>query len=235
VKNKPLDPDQAREIGIRQKVVRICALFEVEKGKLHWQGEKEPLANLVETILSHNTNDRNRDLAYDSLINRYPTWQDVHQASREELAEVIRSAGLNQQKAERIHNLLEFLQSTQGDFTADFLKTLTFDEAVEALGHLKGIGLKTLAVVMCFSLGRDIFPVDTHVHRLCRRLGFVPNSFDAVKTFQAMRTKVPDGKSYQFHLHLIQHGREICHARKPECEKCIVQKDCLYYFQLLRH
>jgi endonuclease-3 len=105
---------------------------------------------------------------------------------------------------------------------------MEFDEALETLGHLKGVSFKTMSVVMCFDLGRDIFPVDTHVHRICRRIGFVPDSYTAVKTFHAMRPLVPEGKSHQFHLHLINHGRQICDARKPKCDRCFVYHLCRY-------
>ncbi len=223
------DPGTAGEKTLAAKVARVVKLFEREKGVLAWPGRRDPLKGLVETILSHNTNDRNRDMASDALHERYKSWAEVHAAPPDELAEVVRSAGLNRQKARRIQGLLEYLKLTHGEYSADFLDGLDFDQAVEALGRLEGIGLKTLAVVMAFDLGVDVFPVDTHVHRLCRRIGFVPDSFDAVKTFKAMRSRVPRGKGYQFHLHLIRHGREICKARQPNCEACFVGRECRSY------
>ncbi len=218
-----MDPDKAAHVK------RVVSLFEKEKGRLDWQGRRDPLEGLVETILSQNTNDKNRDLAYAALQKRYGSWQEVHEAPFEELAEVVRPAGLNRQKAERIQALLGWLKENHGEYTADFLDGMTFEEAVEELGHLKGLGLKTLSVVMCFDLGVDVFPVDTHVHRLCRRLGFVQESKDRNRTFREMQPLVPEGKSHQFHLHLIRHGREICHARKPDCEHCFAASECAYF------
>ncbi len=223
------DPSVASQRVLKNRVRNVSDTFEEVQGKLDWPGINDPLEGLVNTLLSHNTNDRNRDLAYDALLERYPAWELVHKAPFEELADTIRSAGLNRQKAERIQALLDYLYATHGEYTADFLKGMTFDEAMAELSHLKGVSYKTMAVVMCFDLGVDVFPVDTHVHRLCKRIGFVPESYDAVKTFKTMRPLVPEGKSYQLHLHLIHHGRLVCHARKPECERCLVKELCRYY------
>ncbi|MDP8205590.1 MAG: endonuclease III [Candidatus Electryonea clarkiae] len=219
------------EKALTAKVDRLVRKFEHEKGALSFKSPADPMAGLVNTLLSHNTTDKNRDRAYASLIEKYPTWEEVHKAPVEELAGIIRVAGLNRQKAERLKGLLGYLKDTQGAYSVDFLREMNFDQAVDALGHLKGIGFKTLAVVMCFNLGVDVFPVDTHVHRLSKRLGLVPEKYDAVKTFKALRPRIPAEKSYQFHLHLIQYGREICHARKPECGKCFVKDECPYYLK----
>jgi endonuclease-3 len=210
-------------------VHRVVDRFEREKGKRTFPGRKDPLAGLVKTLLTHNTTDANAFPAFDDLVEKYPTWQQVHKAPHAEIAKVIRRAGLYNQKAERIQKLLGYVKETYCDYNADILDTMDFDQALEAFGHLPGVKHKTLAVVLAFDLGVDVFPVDTHVHRLCRRFGFVPDKFDAVKTFHAMRLLVPDGKSYQFHLHLIEHGRETCHARKPDCGNCFACDLCLYY------
>ncbi|MBZ0265883.1 endonuclease III [bacterium] len=228
---KPPDPMTASQRTLQNKVAKVCQLFEENVGEIDHPTTADPLASLVETLLSHNTNDRNRDIAFKNLLETYPDWEAVHHAPHEELAQVVRVAGLNRQKAKRIQELLAYVKETHGEYTADFLREMTFEEAVEELGHLKGMGFKTIAVVMCFTLGVDVFPVDTHVHRLSKRIGFVPEKYDAVKTFKAMRPLVPEGKSYQFHLHLITHGRQVCHARKPKCEECFVREHCLYYFQ----
>ncbi len=228
------DPATAGEKVLQEKVRRVVHLCEDELGEIPWPGPKDPLEGLVVTLLSHNTNDNNRDRAWRALRARYPDWEAVRRAPVEELAGTIRVAGLNRQKAARIQALLGWLKETQGAYTADFLRSMSFDEAVGALGHLKGVGFKTIAVVMAFDLGEDVFPVDTHVHRLCRRLGFVPESYDAVKTFHAMRGRVPEGRGYSFHLHLITHGRNVCRARKPECERCFLRGECLHYDRRVR-
>ncbi len=229
---KPVDPASVSEKTLQSKVKRIVSRFESEKGALHFTKRSYPLSGLINTILSQNTNDNNRDKAYTELRTKYRTWKEVHEAPVDDVAQAIRTAGLNKQKASRIQALLEYLKNTRGDYKADFLKEMDFDQALAEIGHLKGIGPKTLSVVLAFNLGVDVFPVDTHVHRLCKRLGFVPDNFDAVKTFNAMRNRVPAGKSYQFHLHLIFFGRKTCHARKPKCHECFIQDECYYYHNL---
>lgn len=223
------DPESATVDVMRERVAEVARRFEEEKGKLNFPGMRDPMAGLIRTLLTHNTTDPNAFEAYDRMVARYPSWKEVHHAPVKDLANTIRIAGLNNQKAARIQQLLGYVYDTYGEYTADALKGMNFDQALEAFGHLPGVKHKTLAVVLAFDLGVDVFPVDTHVHRLCRRLGFVPDSFDPVKTFTAMRPLVPKGKSYQFHLHLITHGREVCHARGPECEACLARDLCLYY------
>ena len=225
------DPATASTEVLRKKVARVAALCETVKGPLVFPGERDPLPGLVQTLLSHNTTDPNAFAAYDTMMAKYGSWEAVHKAPHEELSQTIRVAGLNNQKAARIQALLGFVKQTYGEYTADALRDMEFDEAFATFSHLQGVKHKTLAVVLCFDLGKDVFAVDTHVHRLCRRLGFVPDSYDPVKTFTAMRELVPKGLAYQFHIHLIRHGREVCHSRKPECESCFLRDECLYYSQ----
>ncbi len=222
------NPNKMNKTEIADKVTRIVERFEEEKGALKFTKEGNPLDGLVLTLLSHSTNDDNRDRAWDKIKETYPDWASVHNAPHEELAAVVRVAGLNRQKAARIQAMLGYLLGSEGKYSADFLRGMNFDQAFERLGHLKGVGLKTLAVVMAFELGEDVFPVDTHVHRLSKRFGIVPEKFNAVKTFHSLRDKIPEGKSYQFHLHLIYFGRETCQARKPKCDSCFIKDECLY-------
>ncbi|MBS1261044.1 MAG: Ultraviolet N-glycosylase/AP lyase [Calditrichaeota bacterium] len=226
---EPPDPATACERTMRARVREVCARFEAEKGRLTWPGPRDPLAGLVRTLLSHNTTDVNAFAAYDRMRERYPDWEDVQHAPHDELAGTIRIAGLHNQKAERIQALLAFANREYGAYTADALAEMEFDDALETFGHLKGVKHKTLAVVLCFDLGRDLFPVDTHVHRVSRRLGFVPENATAVSTFARMNVLAPAGKSYQFHKHLIAHGRDTCHARSPKCGRCFVRDLCRAY------
>lgn len=223
------DPKNASKKTLREKVARVVELCEQQRGLLLFPGERDPLPGLVQTLLTHNTTDPNAFAAYDRMLEKYGSWQAIHEAPKEELAATIRIAGLHNQKADRIQALLGFLKETYGEYNADVLKGMEFDEAFETFGHLHGVKHKTLAVVLCFDLGKDVFAVDTHVHRLCTRLGFVPEKYDPVKTFTAMRELVPEGMSHQFHIHLIRHGREVCHSRKPDCEACTLQSECRYY------
>ncbi len=222
------DPAKASDKVMRARVADVAALFEREKGPLKWPGRRDPLAGLVQTLLSHNTTDPNAFAAYDRMMERYGDWASVHHAPHAELSETIRIAGLNNQKAERIQDLLAFVKETYGDYTADALESMDFDEAFATFGHLKGVKHKTLAVVLTFDLGKDVFAVDTHVHRVCQRIGFVTEKATAVRTFERMNELVPDGRGYQFHVHLIRHGRQICKARGPLCNECFVRDLCRF-------
>ncbi len=224
-----LDPETADKEALKKKARRISDLFIEEKGRHRWPGRRDPLAGLIQTLLSHNTTDPNAFAAYDRMLERYGMWKAVHRAPHAELAETIRVAGLNNQKAERIQKLLDFVHRTYGEYTADALEGMDFEQALEQFGHLPGIKHKTLAVVLCFDLGKDVFAVDTHVHRVCRRLGLVPEGATAVKTFQLMQPLVPEGRAYTFHIHLIRHGRETCKARKPACDQCFISHHCRYF------
>jgi endonuclease III len=222
------DPIKASDKVMRKRVAEIADLFEREEGVLRWPGKRDPLAGLVQTLLSHNTTDPNAFAAYDRIWERYPDWEAVSNAPHSELAETIRVAGLNNQKAERIQDLLRFVKQEFGEYSADSLAEMEFDEAFASFGHLKGVKHKTLGVVLTFDLGKDVFAVDTHVHRVCGRIGFVPEKATAVKTFQRMNELVPDGLAYQFHIHLIRHGRRVCSARSPKCSECYVRSLCQF-------
>ncbi len=204
----------------------IARILEREHGEPRWEGPGDPLDSLIRTILSQNTNDNNRDLAYRRLRERFQTWRGVMSASRDEVAESIRPAGLANQKSERLIAILRWIEKTYGELNLDFLHEMPTDEAFETFTRLKGIGVKTMAVVLMFACGREVFPVDTHVHRVTRRLGLVPEAADAVKTFRLMAPLVPEGKSYSLHMNLIRFGRSVCTARSPKCLHCPLFTHC---------
>jgi endonuclease III len=188
-----------------------------------------PLDNLMLTLLSQNTNDRNRDVAYQRLRQRFPTWEAVLAAPVEQVADAIRPAGLANQKSQRMQAILRWIQTTYGALNLDCLCDMDPQDAMQTFCQLKGIGVKTMAVVLTFSCGKDIFPVDTHVHRLCKRIGLVPpDTPSAEKTFALMQPLVPAGKAFSFHINLITHGRTICLARKPACDRCSLREMCDY-------
>ncbi len=200
-------------------------------GEPTWRQHLPPLAELVNTILSQNTNDINRDVAFDRLVDRFGrgNWEAVRDAPVEELIEAVRPAGLAQQKAPRIQNALRVITEQQGAIDLDFLADLPIDEAKKWLVDLPGVGPKTAAIVLLFGFGRPAFPVDTHVHRLTRRLGLIPAKISAEKAHDALEHIVPDEHYYPLHLNLIRHGREVCQARKPKCQDCHLQLHCSYY------
>lgn len=189
-------------------------------------GEKtDIIETLVATILSQNTSDVNSERAYAQLRVTYPTWDSVADADPRELARVIRSGGLADQKAATIQNALRTFRSQYGGFTLVEYTGRSDDELLEELTTIPGVGLKTAACVLMFSLHRDICAVDTHIHRIANRLGVVRTS-SPDKTFHALRPLIPKGKARRLHVDLILFGRNICKARSPHCHECPLADLC---------
>lgn len=174
---------------------------------------------LVETILSQNTNDINRDKAFKNLKETYDTWEEVENADREELTDTIRIAGLGPTKAERIQESLRIVREDQGKYNLDFINDLTIDEGKKWLTDIPGIGPKTAAIILCFYFKKPVMPVDTHVHRVSKRLDLIPESASRTKAHTLLEDRVPDDIKYEFHRLLIEHGRKHCKAQNPTCEE----------------
>ena len=192
----------------------------------------DPLAALVNTILSQNTNDRNRDIAFAALREQFPTWEAVRDAPVDALIEAIRPAGLAPAKGPKIHAALQRITAELGYLSLAFQQTLPLEEARQWLMNLNGVGPKTAAIVLLFALGRPGFPVDTHVHRVTRRLGLIPQNTSREKAHALLEALVPPELYWTLHLNLIAHGRQVCHARKPACDECQLQTQCAYYQEL---
>ncbi|MCK5328305.1 MAG: endonuclease III [Candidatus Latescibacteria bacterium] len=193
-----------------------------------WAGPSDPLDALIQTILSQNTSDTNSGRAYERLKSRFPTWEEANAADVREIADAIRSGGLANLKSERIKGVLAWLEKTRGTLDLDFIRDRKPDEAIRILGSLKGVGIKTISVVLMFACGAEIFPVDTHIHRITRRLGLAPENASAEKVHEVMQELVPQGKAYSFHMNLLKFGRTMCHARNPRCEQCPLTEECVY-------
>lgn len=213
----------------KAKYPPVAALLRQTYGELIWEQTQDAMDELVSCILSQNTSDNNRDRGFFALKERYPTWQSVVDAPTEELIETIRMAGLANQKAPRIQNVLRVIQEERGSYDIEFLRDMEVDEARHWLVSLDGIGPKTAAIVLCFSFNRPAFPVDTHIHRVGMRIGFLPDKISADKAHPVMEAIVPGEDHYQFHIHLIRHGRTICKARTPLCDRCPLTQYCDYY------
>ncbi len=221
---------------LSEKTAQVAAILEHAMGLPPRDHPLPPLDNLMLTLLSQNTNDVNRDKAYRALRSRFPTWEGVMNADARDVADAIRSAGLSNQKSERMQAILRWIRNRYGALNLDILCEMTPQDAIDTFCQLKGIGIKTISVVLAFSCGVDIFPVDTHVHRLCNRLGLVnPPTKSAEQTFELMQPRVPAGKAYSFHIHLITHGRTTCKARMPECQRCPLTTLCDYYRMMQKH
>jgi endonuclease-3 len=185
-----------------------------------------PLDELILTVLSQNTNDTNRDRAYADLRTRFPTWDDVADAPLPAIARAIRRGGLGPTKSGRLREILRTLRARGIPLDERAFGGMRSSALWDLLVALKGVGPKTAACVLLFSLGRPFFPVDTHVHRITRRLGLVPEEADAVKTQKQVQAAVPDRDVYDLHVLLIRHGREVCLARRPLCSGCVLADVC---------
>ena len=215
------------ELVTRAALVRE-RLFK-EYGQPVWRSPLPPLDELVSTILSQNTNDTNRDRAFESLRTTFPTWEMVRDADTYAVIECIRSAGLANQKGPRIQRILQEITEEVGTLDLSFLREMPPDEVKDWLLRYKGVGLKTASIVMLFSLDQPAFPVDTHIHRVTGRLGLRPEKMTAEAAHDHLAQLFPEDCYYEVHLNIIHHGREICHARKPECAECVLNDLCEYY------
>jgi endonuclease III len=213
----------------RKTILDIHQRFTKLYGMPAWEPHTDPLSELVNTILSQNTNDHNRDIAYQQLRDRFPTWEAVCDASPDEVIEAIRPAGLAPSKGPRIQASLQRISKERGELSLEFLREMPLEEARSWLLSLNGVGPKTAAIVLLFSLGRPAFPVDTHVHRVTKRLGLIPSRASREKAHKILEELVPAELYYAFHINLIRHGRSVCHARQPQCEICMLHDLCAYY------
>jgi endonuclease-3 len=191
--------------------------------------ELDPLDVLVETILSQATSDTNSHRAYQKLKERFPVWESVRIARVTSIEAVIRSGGLAKQKSARIKSLLNEIRGRLGSLDLSFLHTAPLDEAKAFLGSFKGVGPKTVACTLLFACKRAVFPVDTHIFRVGRRLGLIPLKCSDAEAHRIMGELIPARRYYEVHINLIRHGRRICRPQKPLCEQCCLIDYCDYY------
>ncbi len=190
----------------------------------------DPLTELIFTILSQNTNDNNRDRAFAALKKAYPTWEDVAAADTRTIAQTIRPAGLAEIRARRIKEVLRKIKK-DGRYSLDFIRGWKDQEIVEFLTSLPGVGRKTAACVMAFSLGRNVMPVDTHVFRVAGRIGILPKGISPDKAHDYFARFADKLSLYRFHLNLIAHGRVVCRSRNPLCRTCRLNHSCDYFMK----
>lgn len=221
----PLNPAASPQSQARLVVKRLFDFY----GLPTWRNPLPPLDELVSTILSQNTNDRNRDLAFNQLKAKLPTWEAVRDAPVGEVIEAIRIAGLGNQKGPRIQQVLRQITAERGALNIDFLADLPLEEARAWLLHFNGVGRKTAAIVLQFSLGRPAFPVDTHIYRVSGRLEMRPAELNLEQTHDFLEAALEPADYYAAHLNLIRLGRELCHARNPECGLCPLADICPDY------
>ena len=195
-------------------------------GDLEPPRRSDPLDELILTVLSQHTSDLNAERAFDALRAAFPTWDDVVRAPAVAVADAIRSGGLANTKAPRIQAILRAVHEREGRYDLSWLREASDEGARSYLTSLPGVGPKTAAVVLSFALGRDAIPVDTHVHRVSKRLGLVPAAASAERSDRLLHELVPDGLRTQLHVALIRLGREICKAPVPRCRECPLKDLC---------
>ena len=193
-----------------------------------WPGPQDPVDVLVGTILSQSTTGPKAEKTYTTLRKTYTTWDAVASAEPRAVAKVLRSGGLAKTKGDTIINVLRDLKKERGTATLEFIKTMSVREAMRAFEAFEGVGPKTGACVLLFALGREVCPVDTHIHRILQRMGIIPTGTTPEAAFELLQPLVPKGQSYVFHVNLIRLGREVCRAGKPKCSVCPVETECRY-------
>lgn len=213
----------------RARILRLLDLLEAEyhnEARPPELGHAEPLDGLILTVLSQNTNDRNRDSAYASLKAEFPSWDMVMEAGAEQLEGVIRTAGLAHTKAGRIITILGRVHSDFGEYSLWELSNWDTKRIREYLLALPGVGAKTVACVLLFDLKVKAFPVDTHVSRVARRTGIASAKFSPEEICAELECVVPEERCLGGHVNMIAHGRAVCHSRRPECEVCVLSGFC---------
>lgn len=210
-----------RALAIHQRLLSVL-------GTPLWRAPLPALDELISTILSQNTNDLNRDRGFDALRKKLPTWEAVRDANPREVIEAIRPAGLANQKGPRIQQVLRSITEERGSLNLDFLTDLPAAEARAWLMKFKGVGPKTAAIVLCFSLNKPAFPVDTHIYRVSGRIGLRPDAMTAEQAHPHLESLFPPNAYYAAHLNLVRLGREVCGARKPACARCPILHLCDY-------
>jgi endonuclease-3 len=212
---------RTRAIAIHEKLIEAF-------GEPIWRTPLPAIDELVSTILSQNTNDINRDRGFNALRAKFPTWEAVRDANIEDVIAAIKPAGLANQKGPRIQQVLRAISEERGALNLDFLADLPLEEARAWLTKFNGVGPKTAAIVLCFSLNMPAFPVDTHIYRVSGRIGLRPEKMTVEQAHPHLESIFPPETYYAAHLNLIRLGREVCGARKPNCPQCPIIELCDY-------
>jgi endonuclease-3 len=190
-------------------------------GRPEYSGPDDLLGTLVRTILSQNTTRQNTDRSFGRLIERFAgDWDRIAEAPVDAVVEAIKVGGLARQKAPRIQSILRDVREEHGAYSLEHLRELDVDEAQSYLESFKGVGPKTAKFTLMYAGGMSVFPMDTHILRLCERLGWTDPSDDSRQAHRFMEPRIPDGEHYGAHIVMIRHGRQTCHARNPDCPDC---------------
>ncbi len=218
-------------------LARVYELLIATYGKPEWIPDYDPLGGLIGTILSQHTSDINSERAYQHLIATFPRWEEVRDAPTNEVAHAIRSGGLANVKAVRIQDALHTLMEQQkaaghsgslSEYLYEELTRRSPEEAWRYLRRIPGVGPKTAACVLMFNMKQPVMPIDTHVHRVSKRLGLIGPKVSADQAHETFAKFTPPEWVYPLHVNLIRHGRQVCHAQRPECGRCTLYGECAY-------
>jgi endonuclease-3 len=212
-------PSRARVLRVRD---RLREVYGIPLMRPH----RQPIAELILTVLSQSTNDRNRDVAFLRLRTRFPAWEAVRDAPVAEIEEAIRPGGISKVKSVRIQAILRAMTERLGELSLDWLPDVELAEARGYLTELPGVGRKTAACVLLFAYGLRDVPVDTHVSRVGARLGLLEDGAPFERMHDQMLALTPPGQELELHVNLLRHGRRTCHARSPECHDCALARMC---------
>ena len=219
---QPPKPRRRRKVRAQDVLDYLGAKY----GPAQWHVRYSPAEELVYTILSQHTSDLNSERAFTNLMSVFESLDAVADAPVEAIEEAIRRGGLAKQKAPRIKNVLGQIREEIGSFDLTFLADMPLDEAKAWLKRLNGIGPKTAAIILCFSLGMPAMPVDTHIFRVSKRLGLIGPKATADKAHDLLEPMVAPQDVFAFHMYLIQHGRQVCKAQRPNCNDCVLAWGC---------
>ena len=214
--------------GTRTRVLAndVIEILGREYGPFEWSPRYDPASELVYTILSQHTSDVNSGRAFGNLMNTFGSLDAIAGADVEDIETAIRTAGLFRIKAPRIKAVLNQVLDEVGSFDLSFLREMPLDEAKVWLRRLDGIGPKTAAIILCFSIGMPAMPVDTHIFRVAKRLGLIGDKVTADQAHDLLEPQVAPDEVFSFHLYLINHGRRVCKARRPRCDECVLAWGC---------
>ena len=212
----------------KTKVSIQCLMDSLDKeyGPFDWEPRYNPADELVFTILSQHTSDINSERAFKTLMENFDSLNDIADAEISQIEKCIKSAGLYRIKAKRIKDVLVRVRAEVGSFDLSFLAEMPLEEAKNWLKRIDGIGPKTAAIILCFSLGMPAMPVDTHIYRVSKRLGYIGPKVTADKAHDILEPMVPPEDVFRFHLYLINHGRKVCKALRPLCHQCTLSWGC---------
>ncbi|HEU5157408.1 MAG TPA: endonuclease III [Streptosporangiaceae bacterium] len=214
-------PDEGRIREVRRRL-------RDEQGAFRPKPRLPIIDELVATVLSQATSDVNSERAFAELKERFPSWEQVAEAPWQDIADAIRSGGIADQKAQRIQRILRAIEERESKIDLDRLNELDDQKVEDYLTSLPGVGPKTAACVLVFSMGRAAFPIDTHVLRVATRLGWIPPKTTADKAHRLLAPRVPAEIRYDLHIAFITHGRTVCKAQRPRCDACVLLDLCPY-------